>query len=126
MLTLTLEGEAVSQAAHARVAQPRRSPDTDGGAPAASLSMHARCVPASGLVEADIDGARMLFSTRTGRLYRLNASARRAWMALRVVSPASAAAMLSAEFDVPMAQARADVMAFLEQLFDAGLVFPAG
>ncbi len=89
------------------------------------LRPNARYTPATSLVEAEIDGARMLFSTRTGRLYRLNETADRVWMALRVVSPASAAAMLAAEFDVPMQRARADVMDLLQHLFVAGLVVPA-
>ena len=116
-----LEDEMADPVASEGLPESVRSP----ARPADRLRPNARYTPATSLVEAEIDGARMLFSTRTGRLYRLNETADRVWMALRVVSPASAAAMLAAEFDVPMQRARADVMDLLQHLFEAGLVVPA-
>lgn len=89
------------------------------------LGLHQRYTRAPGVVETDIDGCRILFSTRTGRMYRLNETAARTWMALSVVTAASAAAMLAAEFDVGMERACADVMALVEALCEEGLLFPA-
>ena len=90
------------------------------------LGLHQRYAHAHGVVETEIDGRRILFSTRTGRMYRLNETAARTWMTLRVVTAASAAAMLAAEFDVRLVHARADVMALIEALCDEGLLVPAG
>lgn len=71
----------------------------------------------------ELDGDLVMADVQAGQFYGLGGSARRIWELLKTPSTLSALCKtLTAEYDVPMDECRADVQEFLGQLVKAGLI----
>ena len=89
-------------------------------------SLTQRIVPADGVVCAALDGEAVLLEIARGVYFGLDEVAFRIWTLLgQGYDPPATAARLSAEFDAPPDEIRADVDAFLLTLVEKGLAAPA-
>ena len=77
----------------------------------------------SGLMTANMNGSAVMMDIATGKYYNLGETGGRIWELLE--SPATISDLvqaLTAEYDVDQAQCKADVLTFLQQLVDRGLL----
>ena len=77
----------------------------------------------SGLMTANMNCSAVMMDIATGKYYNLGETGGRIWELLE--SPATISDLvqaLTAEYDVDQAQCKADVLTFLQQLVDRGLL----
>ena len=77
----------------------------------------------SGLMTANMNGSAVMMDIATGKYYNLGETGGRIWELLEVPSTISNLVLaLTAEYDVDQSQCKAEVMTFLQQLVDRGLL----
>lgn len=75
------------------------------------------------VIEAEIDGERVMMSIETGQYYGLDAIASRIWSLLETPQSVQAiCAALISQYQVDEAQCAADVSLFLEQMIGYGVI----
>lgn len=77
----------------------------------------------SGLMTANMNGSAVMMDIATGKYYNLGETGGRIWELLE--EPATVSDLvraLTAEYDVDQAQCKEDVLTFLQQLIDRGLL----
>lgn len=71
----------------------------------------------------ELDGEAVLLDLRSGKYFGLNSTGARVWTSLKDgLERAAIAKVLTEEFEVDAARARADVDAFIAALMDRGLI----
>ena len=77
----------------------------------------------SGLMTANMNGSAVMMDIATGKYYNLGETGGRIWELLETPATISHLVQaLTAEYDVDQAQCRSEVLTFLQQLVDKGLL----
>lgn len=91
-----------------------------------TLALETHVTRAEGLLATELDGEVVLMNIDRGNYYGLETTARRIWELLEEPKPVAAlCAQLQAEFDVTPEVCEREVMHFLAQLRDEGLIVVA-